>query len=464
MSLVAPILISILVFSFVFNSILGLRLVFADSTNTNISYYIGASKEALAAGNIPAAIANLTQAVKLVSIEQKSFYDIVAVGDWGCTAFTNKTIDNILDRDPNLVIALGDYSYLPTPDCWAKEIAPLHDRMRIAIGNHDIPAVAYLKLFGIDESKQYYSFNRGNIHFVVMSTEIPFDAGSAQYKEVKSDLQKASADPKIKWIIVVNHRMTYPRHFAIGDTAGITYQENTISRKFRDIYHPLFDIYNVDLVLQGHAHNYQRTYPLEYNTINPDIPVITNSHKNSYLNPEGVLFVTVGTGGVNEHGFPFSENNVAYNAESRGVSPEEDTYGILYLKVQKDGSLLEGFFYNNNVGPHPPYVQDTFSIKKIISKFENTIPIMKFKNVTTDINTPITINLTGIDQNSDAILRYKIVSGPTHGSLGSLNANNGAVLYAPITGFRGEDSFAFNAMDSNNRESNIANVTITVMQ
>jgi hypothetical protein len=100
----------------------------------------------------------------------------------------------------------------------------------------------------------------------------------------------------------------------------------------------------------------------------------------------------------------------------------------------------------------------------MIPEVENTIPIVQFQNITTDINAPVTINLTGIDQNSDATLRYKIVSGPTNGSLGSLNANNDVVLYAPITGFRGEDIFAFRAMDSNNRESNIANVTITVTQ
>ena len=33
----------------------------------------------------------------------------------------------------------------------------------------------------------------------------------------------------------------------------------------RDIYHPLFDKYGVDLVFSGDNHNYQRTFPLKYN-------------------------------------------------------------------------------------------------------------------------------------------------------------------------------------------------------
>ena len=34
----------------------------------------------------------------------------------------------------------------------------------------------------------------------------------------------------------------------------------------RDTYHPLFDTYKVDLVLEAHLHNYQRSFPLEYNS------------------------------------------------------------------------------------------------------------------------------------------------------------------------------------------------------
>lgn len=46
-------------------------------------------------------------------------------------------MNNILDKDPQLVIGLGDFSYEPTADCWFEKIAPIDDRMKIAIGNHD---------------------------------------------------------------------------------------------------------------------------------------------------------------------------------------------------------------------------------------------------------------------------------------------------------------------------------------
>ena len=74
------------------------------------------------------------------------------------------------------------------------------------------------------------------------------------------------------------------------------------SSSLRDAYHPLFDKYRVDLVLQGHVHNYQRTFPLEYDTVSPSSPTRTSTSTSSYTDPNGQIFVTVGTGGINFHG------------------------------------------------------------------------------------------------------------------------------------------------------------------
>jgi hypothetical protein len=76
--------------------------------------------------------------------------------------------------------------------------------MKIAIGNHDYRGVGqldrYMNHFGLKE--QYYSFDYQNIHFIVLSTKIPYNATSAQYEFVKNNLPKAASDPNIDWIIV----------------------------------------------------------------------------------------------------------------------------------------------------------------------------------------------------------------------------------------------------------------------
>ena len=80
-------------------------------------------------GDIQAAITNQpTVDGVIVPGEEKSYYDLVSVGDWGCTEETDKTVENILKRDPNVIIALGDYSYSNSGKCWIDKIKPIESK------------------------------------------------------------------------------------------------------------------------------------------------------------------------------------------------------------------------------------------------------------------------------------------------------------------------------------------------
>ena len=37
-------------------------------------------------------------------------YNFVAAGDWGCTSNTDSTISNMISKNPERVLGLGDYS------------------------------------------------------------------------------------------------------------------------------------------------------------------------------------------------------------------------------------------------------------------------------------------------------------------------------------------------------------------
>jgi hypothetical protein len=182
-----------------------------------------------------------TQIANAQTVPAVSDFNFAAVGDWGCTPNTNNTVNNIVGKNPELVLALGDYSYNTTSDdCWFKIVKPIQDKMKIAIGNHDHRGLGelyrYMSHFGL--TQQYYSFNYKNIHFLALSTEIPFLVNSAQYKFVKNDLSKAASDQNIDWIIVYFHRPMY--------TLPSTHA--TISA-LRSMYHPLCEQYGVNLVL-----------------------------------------------------------------------------------------------------------------------------------------------------------------------------------------------------------------------
>src|SRR5919112_5780613 len=277
-------------------------------------------------------------------------FNFAAVGDWGCTPNTNNTVNNIVGKNPALVLALGDYSYNTTSDdCWFKIVKPIEDKMKIEIGNHDHRGIGqlyrYLNDFRLTE--EYYSFDYRNIHFLAISTEIPFNVNSAQYRFVKNDLSKASSDPNIDWIVVYFHRLMYtiPSH-------------NPAISSLRSTYHPLFEQYGVDLVIQGHNHNYQRTYPIKFNSINPLSPIETSTNKTTYTDTEdGQIFATVGTGGKDL--YPFKDQKDGKRQNNYFVK-QYVGFGILNVDITNNGKTLTGKFYANNNGT----IIDQFTIKK----------------------------------------------------------------------------------------------------
>ena len=253
-----------------------------------------------------------------------------AVGDFDCNHPTSETVNNILNIDPDIVLALGDFSYEKTSKCWFQITERILDKLQITLGNHDVDSPSklrdYMEFF--DLKKQYYSFNYDNIHFLSLSSEVPYDEKSNQYKFAKADLESAFSDPSIDWTIVFFHRHMYG--------SGSTPDEEI---EFREIYHPLFDKYNADLALQGHQHFYERTYPLQYNDDDSDKPIITTYDNYNYVDPDGVIYVTVGTGGAKQTGFSDIEDFTVERFFH---------YGLLYFYLDDNGKKLVGTFVENN--------------------------------------------------------------------------------------------------------------------
>jgi len=87
-----------------------------------------------------------------------------------------------------------------------------------------------------------YSFNYGNVHFVVLNTE-------SNLADQKVWLENDLKNNKQKWIIVSMHKGVYGQG---GKSA------------FFDAWASILDSYEVDLVLNGHDHVYVRTYPMRH--------------------------------------------------------------------------------------------------------------------------------------------------------------------------------------------------------
>jgi hypothetical protein len=250
---------------------------------------------------------------------------------------------------------LGDYDQYHgnDADCWLEIVEPIDDKMKIAIGNHEVEVESkltqYMEHFGL--TSQYYSFDYQNVHFTVMSDYVPDEIGSEQYTFVQNDLAKAAADPNIDWIVVAHHE--HPYASTKNETIHTAY-------KWKEAYHPLFEQYNVDLILQGHQHNYQRTYPIKYNSNSPANPIITDRNTIMYINPEGQIYLTVGTGG-------FSHHSLNGNKAPYLVTTQDEVYGFLNIDItnnNNDGTTtLVGTFYSNDDGASEE-MTDQFTITK----------------------------------------------------------------------------------------------------
>lgn len=263
--------------------------------------------------------------------ENAANINFIAAGDFKCNKESSKTIKNIINFEPELVIGLGDYIYENTSaDCWFDLSEPIDALMRIAIGNHDLDySNSYQQIlshYGLE--KPYYSFNFGNIHFLVISSEHPFEKGSIQYEFIKADLKEASKDPNILWKFVYLHKPFY--------TAS-DFDENP-SKDLRKTFQKLFENNGVDVVLSGHTQYYQRSLPLKYNKDDSSYPVVVNHDSDSYKNNDGIIFITAGTGGDDLHKI---DSYLPYT-----VIQKRD-HGFLNFDIRNNGNTLIGTFYDN---------------------------------------------------------------------------------------------------------------------
>ena len=100
----------------------------------------------------------------------------------------------------------------------------------------------------------WYSFNYGPVHFTVWSSEHNFTKGSRQYAWLAQDLAGVN-HTETPWLVVQMHRPMYASEAADG--AGDKHL--VVAQHIRDNLEDLFLEHEVDVVMTGHLHSYERT-------------------------------------------------------------------------------------------------------------------------------------------------------------------------------------------------------------
>jgi len=243
---------------------------------------------------------------------------LVGAGDiavWGNLNGAQATA-RLLDKIPGTVFAVGDtaasrgrpeeftYYYDKT---WGRHKA----RTRPALGNHEYEypnAGAYFDYFGAaagDPKKGYYSYDLGTWHIIVLNSNCAdvwggCAAGSPQEQWLRKDLAEHPAACTLAYF-------HHPR-FSSGKNHGS-------EPEMIPFWKALYDA-NVEVVLAGHEHNYERFAPQDPNGVADPV--------------RGIREFVVGTGGKN-HNYPFGPPIA--NSEAR----DSDTFGVLKLILHAKG-------------------------------------------------------------------------------------------------------------------------------
>jgi 3',5'-cyclic AMP phosphodiesterase CpdA len=238
------------------------------------------------------------------------------VGDIAdCSSNGDEAVAQVLAANDGTIVTLGDTVYPSgSPEqfaqCFAPAFDPLKNRIRPVPGNHDYGtnnAAGYYAYFGDaagDPTTGFYSFDVGAWHVVVINSNCDAvggcERGSGQEKWLRGDLIAANARGLQCTVVAWHH----PR-FSSGVHGNSTFMQ--------DMWADLVDA-NVEVLLSGHDHTYERFAPMDASGEPSDT---------------GVRQFVVGTGGKSHYDF----RNPAAHSEVRNDS----TYGALELDLRANG-------------------------------------------------------------------------------------------------------------------------------
>ena len=213
-----------------------------------------------------------------------SVYDVLIYPDSQSGDYSQweELVKDSAHRNPRtaLYISMGDLVDNGEQDyqwrTWLNSIRPLSATVPLAttLGNHEMYTLdwkmrepyAYLNYFAVPPNgneifnRRYYSFDFGDVHYVVLDTQLYESNHEDNHDTHHPDLydvqvqwlrQDLAANTK-KWTVVLMHRD--PFQYAIdrpGASRDVGFNEEGV------LFMPIFDEFNVDLVLSAHLHSYR---------------------------------------------------------------------------------------------------------------------------------------------------------------------------------------------------------------
>jgi len=213
-----------------------------------------------------------------------------------------------------------------------------HETWWAGLGNHDVRdnnGAAYFEFFVTPANNPYnrehfYSFDYGSAHVVAIDNELQLEepGRTEQNNWIRADLQDA-VNRGQRWLIAYWHEAPYSGGSHSGDGFAKT---NFV---------PIMDEFGVDLVLSGHSHVLERTFPMVNGAA-------INTHPNQYTkngHAPGAVYVVSGAGGeevpLELPGLPMMAFQLGNMAGYAVITIDSDT--LLGHFITKTGATLDPF-------------------------------------------------------------------------------------------------------------------------
>lgn len=269
---------------------------------------------------------------------------------------------------------------------------------------------AYFDIFTLPENgeaggvpsgtEKYYSYNYSNIHFICLDS---YGSHNQSSSPMASWLKQDLALNTQKWTIVYFHHPPYTKgnHDSDKEIELIDMRNNIV---------PILEQYNVDLVLSGHSHTYERSFLIEGHLGNES--TFTNSMKvnggsgklpSPYIKNapdyDGSVYTVIGCSGKvtgTSPGWPHNAMYYSINTEVGSMVIDVDETSLTARFIDIDQAILDEFtiqkdVYTDQIENVITNSTDKQNSEKALHIYPN--PYTEETSISYTLNAPSTVSL-----------------------------------------------------------------------
>ena len=271
------------------------------------------------------------------------------------------------DLADNLQASTASRPWLPVPGDHEAEPADRERALRSYLARYSLPGNGVPGFEG-----RWYGFRVGTAAFLCLSGDDVRRgySGGAQTRWLEAALAAARRDASIDWVVIQLHQSACP---TTGDGA-----DDDAGLGIRRQWLPLFDRYEVDLVLCGHSRGYERSFPVRgfdsAGTLR--LRPVTTVDSGVFDTSQGTVHLVLGGGdagpaGAGDSGAGDSGAGGAGTVEEAAWSARRDAgtgYGVAVFDVNpgaKAGaqtSITVSYYHAVDAGPGDAGAADDYAL------------------------------------------------------------------------------------------------------